>query len=75
MNEEIKSINEEIRSIMEKTRNCFKCKHYYITWDGRFPNGCRIYGIKTKYNPSAEVLKATGKECFGFEEKPVKNKH
>ncbi len=48
---------------------CGKCKHYYITWDKRFPNGCRVYGIKTRYMPSAEVLKATGRGCLCYEAK------
>ncbi|SFG88471.1 hypothetical protein SAMN05660649_03010 [Desulfotomaculum arcticum] len=67
-------LSGKISIAMEKAKNCFKCKHYYITWDARFPNGCRIYGIKTKYNLSTEVIKATGKECLCFEEKPVKRK-
>ncbi|MBF7081449.1 uracil-DNA glycosylase [Desulfallas sp. Bu1-1] len=45
---------------------CHKCKHFYITWDHRFPNGCRGYGIKSKYLPAVEVLRATGKGCLCF---------
>jgi len=49
-----------------KILQCGKCKYYYITWDKRFPNGCRAYGIKTRYMPSAEVLKATGRGCLCY---------
>jgi hypothetical protein len=52
--------------------NCFKCKYFYITWDKNFPNGCRIYGIKTRHIPSVVVLQATGEGCLGFDEKARK---
>ncbi|ABO49134.1 hypothetical protein Dred_0592 [Desulforamulus reducens MI-1] len=52
-----------------QTPSCPKCKHFYITWDRRFPNGCKLYGIKSKYPPSLEVLRATGKTCLVFERK------
>lgn len=48
---------------------CPKCRHFYITWDARFPNGCRAYGIKAKYPPALEVFRATGKSCLLFERK------
>lgn len=48
---------------------CPKCKHFYITWDHRFPKGCRAYGIKSRYAPSVEVFRATGKTCAVFEPK------
>jgi len=57
------------RSSKIQRNNCFQCKYFYITWDKRFPYGCRVYGIKTRYNPSAEVFKATGKGCLGYKEK------
>lgn len=57
---------------MEERLVCTKCKYYYVTWDKRFPNGCKCYGIKTRYNPSLEVLKATGKGCLCFELRPTK---
>ncbi|AGL02968.1 hypothetical protein Desgi_3645 [Desulfoscipio gibsoniae DSM 7213] len=52
--------------------NCRKCKHFYITWDARFPNGCKSYGIRSKYNPAFEVLRVTGKGCLCFHEKKIK---
>lgn len=50
--------------------NCFKCKHFYITYDKYTPNGCRIYGVKTAGAPSLVVKKANnGSDCLGFEPK------
>jgi len=54
---------------MEGRKNCRKCKHYYITWDAKFPYGCRLFGIKSKQIPSVVVYKSSGKVCQGFEEK------
>lgn len=45
---------------------CHQCQHFYITWDRHFPNGCRAYGIKSKYLPAMEVFRATGKGCLGY---------
>lgn len=55
---------------METQRiNCRKCKYYYVTWDGRMPYGCRVFGIKTRQMPSRVVYKSSGKPCQGFEER------
>lgn len=48
---------------------CHKCRHFYITWDKNTPNGCRLYGIKTRRNPSQVVMSATGTGCLGYEKK------
>jgi hypothetical protein len=52
--------------------NCRACRHYYITWDTSFPNGCRAYGIKSKEMPSSVVLKNSGESCKTFEAKIIK---
>lgn len=52
--------------------NCYKCKNYYVTWDPRFPCGCRAIGFKGKEIPSISVRKNTGIDCQFFEEKNVK---
>lgn len=53
----------------KKRINCMKCRHFYITWDKNFPNGCRAFGFKTKRLPSMSVLSASGSPCQGFERK------
>ncbi|PAB59184.1 uracil-DNA glycosylase [Anaeromicrobium sediminis] len=45
---------------------CKKCKHYYITWNNKFPNGCKLYGIKSNQLPSILVYRSTGKKCEYF---------
>jgi len=54
--------------------NCMKCKYFYITWNNKQPNGCRMYRIVTKHIPSLEVLRHTGTNCIGFEEKFMSKK-
>lgn len=49
--------------------SCFKCVHYAVTWDPKYPKGCRLFGVKTANTPSAVVYMSTGKECAGFEQK------
>lgn len=49
--------------------NCRKCTYYFITWDVKFPYGCRIFGVKSKQEPSIIVYQSTGKFCENFEDK------
>lgn len=49
--------------------NCKKCKYYYITWDPKFPYGCKAFGMKTKQLPSTEVYASSGTECVKFQKK------
>lgn len=49
--------------------NCFQCEHFYVTWDPKFPRGCRAFGFKTAQIPSAQVLQASGKQCLQYSKK------
>jgi hypothetical protein len=49
--------------------NCKKCKFFYITWDKKFPYGCKLYEIKSKTTPDAQVLVNTGIACLGYQPK------
>ena len=53
---------------MEKV-NCYKCVYYYVTWDPKFPKGCRFFGFKTAGTPSADVYRSAGASCNGFAKK------
>jgi len=55
-----------------KRIDCFKCKHYYVTWDKNFPRGCRAIGFKGKMIPSIAVLRTTGIPCQFFSKKEKK---
>ncbi|QZY55706.1 uracil-DNA glycosylase [Crassaminicella profunda] len=48
---------------------CRKCKYFYVTWDVKFPNGCKLFGIKAKSVPSILVYQSTGEKCTHFIEK------
>ncbi|MDF0726680.1 uracil-DNA glycosylase [Cytobacillus sp. S13-E01] len=57
---------------MTKRINCFDCKHFYVTWDRKFPKGCRAFNFKTSTMPSAAVLQSSGSHCLKFEQKQIK---
>ena len=46
--------------------NCLQCHHFYITWDMKFPRGCKKFNIKTRELPSNSVLASTGMDCPFF---------
>jgi len=56
----------------EKKINCFDCISFYITWDEKFPRGCKAMGFKSREMPSAVVYKSSGSECLKFRKKKQK---
>lgn len=54
---------------MTQRINCLKCRHYYVTWDPRYPRGCRAFGFKSQTMPSLQVLSSSGRPCLNFEPK------
>ena len=57
-----------------KRVNCGACKHYYVTWDPKFPKGCRAFQFKTSNLPSMEVFRSSGEACLKFEDKRTNDK-
>ncbi|NPV92116.1 MAG: uracil-DNA glycosylase [Firmicutes bacterium] len=55
--------------------NCFKCRHFYITWDRSFPRGCSAIGFKGREIPSLVVMNASGMACQYFESKDNTKEH
>jgi hypothetical protein len=51
--------------------DCFKCRHFYITWDKSFPKGCEAIGFKSEKMPSAVVYEASGTACLRFAKKEL----
>ena len=49
--------------------NCKACKFFYITWDKKFPYGCKLYEIKSKTTPEVQVLVNTSIACLGYQPK------
>ncbi len=45
---------------------CRHCEHYYITWDPKFPYGCKAFNFKSKVTPSMDVLRSSGQQCMKF---------
>jgi hypothetical protein len=52
--------------------NCRRCAHYFVTWDKKFPWGCKAFGFKSRSMPSLDVLSSSGIECQQFLPKPRK---
>jgi hypothetical protein len=50
-------------------QSCFKCRHFFITWDPQNPRGCRAYQFKSKAIPSIIVKNSSGMDCLKFEPK------
>lgn len=50
--------------------DCRRCAHYFVTWDPRFPHGCRRMGFKSRTVPVEEVRRTMpGHECLLFQAK------
>ena len=54
-----------------KRIDCRKCAFFYVTWDKRFPWGCKSFGFKTRKMPYLDVYQSSGAECQLF---TLKNK-
>ncbi len=48
---------------------CKDCMYYYITWDKKFPHGCKLWGIKSMHMPSVVVYRSKGSPCEYFKKK------
>ncbi|MEW6238680.1 MAG: uracil-DNA glycosylase [Candidatus Omnitrophota bacterium] len=69
-------MNKPTSSTGDKTKRvfCANCVHYYITWDQRFPYGCRILNFKSHKPPYLSVFESSGMPCQLFESKEDKTK-
>lgn len=50
----------------ERKINCLKCEYFYVTWDARFPRGCKAYDFKTRHMPSFVVFQSSGMPCMRY---------
>ena len=46
-----------------------QCKHFYVTWDAKFPRGCRLFAIKSRQLPMIDIMRIDGHACRGYEPK------
>jgi len=51
--------------------NCYKCKHFFVTYEPKRPYGCRVHGFKGPHLPSLTVFQSSGIQCQLFEEKRI----
>ncbi|MFZ5944396.1 MAG: uracil-DNA glycosylase [Bacillota bacterium] len=51
--------------------NCLKCSYFYVTWDKKFPRGCKAYGFKTAKVPSVVVMQSSGTTCLYYKQKEI----
>lgn len=42
-----------------------------VTWDARYPRGCKLFEFKGTIMPSIMVYKSTGAECQNFSMRQV----
>jgi hypothetical protein len=55
--------------------NCFFCEHFYITYEPKFPYGCRAMGFKSARMPAVDVFNASGMDCTLFVRKERGHHH
>ncbi len=46
--------------------NCFFCKHFFITYETKYPYGCQAMGFKSARMPAVDVFSNSGMDCAMF---------
>jgi hypothetical protein len=46
--------------------DCFKCRHFKITWEVQRPYACQAMGFKSHGMPWQVVIEASGQPCMMF---------
>ena len=46
--------------------DCFSCRFFFITYEQRFPYGCRAARFKSSRMPSREMFANSGMDCQFF---------
>lgn len=46
--------------------DCFKCRHFRITWEVQRPYACRAMAFKSRNIPWQVVIEASGQPCMMF---------
>ena len=49
--------------------DCNTCAHFFITWDKRFPYGCRAMSFMSSNLPNKDVLELEGRDCLIYRNK------
>jgi hypothetical protein len=59
---------------MKRRVSCYRCQHYYVTWDQDHPHGCRAMGFKSPILPAFNVVRESGNPCLLFTPKLKKKR-
>lgn len=51
--------------------NCYKCQHFFVTYQPTMPYGCRAYSFKGAKLPALLVYESSGLLCQAFAAKPT----
>jgi hypothetical protein len=57
--------------LTQQKPKCFKCKHFYITWEHNRGYACRAMGFKSRQVPWRVVVRESGMPCLMFSPKPT----
>ena len=60
--------------VSAKQIECNSCAHFFITWNKRFPFGCRAMGFMSANSPNKDVLEVEGRDCLAYKEKNLMSK-
>ena len=55
--------------VSDKHADCNSCAHFFITWNKRFPFGCRAMGFMSSNSPSKDVFEVEGRDCLAYRHK------
>ena len=60
--------------VSDKQIDCNSCANFFITWNKRFPFGCRAMGFMSANSPNKDVLEVEGRDCLAYKEKNLMSK-
>ena len=55
--------------VSDKHADCNSCAHFFITWNKKFPYGCRAMGFMSSNSPSKDVFEVEGRDCLAYKNK------
>jgi hypothetical protein len=66
---------QKVCTLIKKTKTtCYNCQFFYVTYDPKFPYGCRAMGFKGRKFPMKAVRETSGMQCLSFVRKEKKKK-
>ena len=50
---------------------CYSCRHFFVTWQERYPYGCKAFNMKSKTLPCLKVFQESRKNCLYYQTKII----